>query len=149
MIFYDSKPAADERNFILLGWIKKKSKERKGWRKERKCRRKEIEKIGNERKYWRTERKCWSMVIKCKSKERKCGSRGKKCRNTERKCRCKKRKYGSKEMGFLWCEGGSVCGLDEEKKFHICDTRRRYKQMLLRIVSRITERCCVDETMLI
>jgi hypothetical protein len=41
---------------------------------------------------------------------------GEKCRNTERKCRSKKRKYGSKEMGFLWCEGGSVCGLDEEKK---------------------------------
>jgi hypothetical protein len=31
---------------------------------------------------------------------------GEKCRNTERKCRSKKRKYGSKEMGFLWCEGG-------------------------------------------
>ena len=110
MIFYDSKPAADERNFILLGWIKKKSKERKGWRKERKCRRKEIEKIGNERKYWRTERKCWSMVIKCKSKERKKTEEnvevGEKCRNTERKCRSKKWKYWSKEMGFIWCEGG-------------------------------------------
>jgi len=43
----------------------------------------------------------------------------------------------------------SVCGLDEKKKFHICDTRRRYKQMLLRIVSRITEKRCVDKTMLI
>ena len=94
------------------------------------------------------------MVIKCKSKERKKTEEnvevGEKNVETQREnVEARNENIEARKWVFFDVKGDLFAVWMRKKKFHICDTRRRYKQMLLRIVSRITERCCVDETMLI